>query len=101
MLRWWLATALVVLSFAGCDLPLEGLRDPSGVDAAGITDATEPDAYTSTAPHVDSGSTSPLDASHAVLEDGSGDGKDARAMEAGAPDSRTRTEAGEGAGDDD
>jgi len=100
MLRWWLATALVVFSLAGCDVPLEGLRDPSVVDA-GSTDATELDAYTSTAPLVDSGAMSQLDASHAVLEDGSGDGNDARAMEAGAPDSRTRPEAGQGTGDDD
>jgi hypothetical protein len=101
MKRWWLAAALVALFFAGCDMPLEGLRDPSGVDASGNTDATEPDAYTSTATHVDSGATSPPDAAHDAIDDGSGDGNDARAMEAGAPDSRKQEEAGEGSGDDD
>jgi hypothetical protein len=100
MMRWWLATTLVALSIAGCDLPLEGQRDPSGVDAAGSTDAGEPDAYTSTTPHVDAGATSLPDASHAVLEDGSGDGNDAHALEAGAPDSRP-PEAGEGPRNDD
>ena len=101
MMRWWLATTLVALSIAGCDVPLEGLRDPPGVDAAGSPDAAEPDAYISTASHVDSGATTQPDASHAVLEDASVDGNDAHAMEAGAPDSRTREEAGEGSRNDD
>jgi len=101
MMRWWLATALVALSIAGCDVPLEGLREPSEVDAAGNTDAAEPDAYISTAQQVDSGATSQPEAGHLVLGDGSGDGNDARTTEAGAPDSRPRGEAGEGSGDDD
>jgi hypothetical protein len=101
MMRWWLATALVALSLAGCDMPLEGLRDPSGVDAAGSTDAAEPDAYISSPPHVDSGAATAPDASHAVLKDGSGDGNDAHAIEAGAKESGTRAEAGDEAGDDD
>jgi hypothetical protein len=101
MTRWWLATPLVALSIAGCDLPLEGQRDTSGVDAAGSPDAAEPDASISTSPHLDSGATSHPDASHAVLEDGSADGNDAHATEAGAPDSGTEAEAGEGSGHDD
>jgi len=96
MKHWRLAMALVALSLAGCDVPLEGLRDPSGVDAAGSADA-DPDAYISTAQHTDSGATSPSDAGHDALEDGS----DEHAVEAGEPDSPTRADAREGPRHDD
>jgi len=101
MVRWSVSTALIALLVAGCDVPLDGQRDPSGVDAAGSTDA-EPEAYAppSVAP-VDSGAGGILDAGRSALKDGSGDGHDAHAIEAGAPDSGPHADAGDDTGDDD
>ena len=102
MLRWSLSTALIVLFLTGCDVPTVGLRDLSGVDAAGSADAAEPDAYPPShpVPHVDSGGESAPDASQAALKDGAGDGNDAHAIEAGAPDSGPQADAGGDTGAD-
>jgi hypothetical protein len=100
MVRWSLSTALIALLLVGCDLPLEGMRD--SVDAAGSTDATEPDVY---APppvsHFDAGAGTTPDASHTALKDGSGGGNDAHAIEASASDSGPQADARDDTGDDD
>jgi hypothetical protein len=102
MLRWSLATALIALFLAGCDVPLEGLRDPLEVDAAGGADA-QPEAYAPpTLPHVDAGAGTTPDASHTVLKDGSAGGHDATAMEeAGMPHPGPQADAGDDAADPD
>jgi hypothetical protein len=100
MLRWSLSTALIALLFAGCDVPLDGLRDPPQLDAGGSTDA-EPDAYSPpTMLPVDSGGGTVADAGRTALKDGSEDSHDAHAIDASAPDSGSQDDAGEGTEDD-
>jgi hypothetical protein len=100
MVRWSLSTALIALFLAGCDMPLDGLRD--SVDAAASADAEGPDTY---APppvrRVDSGAETTPDASHTSLEDGSADGNDAHPIEAGAPDAKPPADAEDDSRDDD